>query len=273
VAEQTNYPLGYSDEESHRLRQQAGLLEEPTREVLKRAGLHGGMQVLDLGSGVGDVALLAGTLVGESGGVLGVDRAPSSIATARQRAQAAGAGHVQFEIGDVGAFVPPREFDAIIGRLVLLYLPDPANVLRRLLQHLRPGGIVAFLEFDITQVSQVPPSELFMQVRGWVLDAFKIGGAEVDMGSKLHRTFLHAGLPAPHMTAFTHISSGRYDEGFEYLVAVLRSLLPLVERGAIARPEEIQIDTLAARLQADSDAHERLAFLPRVVGAWTVRPG
>lgn len=272
MSEETSYPLGYSDEEARRLRWQASLLEEPTDEVLRRAGLQSGMRVLDLGSGLGDVSILAAKTVGTHGAVLGIDRAQSSVDAARERASAAGLSNVRFEVGPLETFTPTQTFDAIIGRLVLLYLRDSSAVLQRLSQYLRPGGIVAFVEYDIPPVSQVPPSELFLKTRHWVLAALAAGGAELEMGTKLYRTFLHAGLPAPRMTAYTPVSTGNDESGYEYLVAVLRSLLPLVERSGIAKPEEIQIDTLAARLHADASVHERVAFLPRIVGAWARRP-
>jgi ubiquinone/menaquinone biosynthesis C-methylase UbiE len=72
---QQDYPLGYSDQESKRLAAQAAMLEELTADVFRRAGLRPGMNVLDLGCGVGDVSLLVARIVGASGSVLGVDRA------------------------------------------------------------------------------------------------------------------------------------------------------------------------------------------------------
>lgn len=57
-----------------------------------------------------------------------------------------------------------------------------------------------------------------------------------------------------------------------HLVGVLRSLLPLIERAGIASAADIEIDTLVIRLHEDALAHERVMFLPRVVGAWTALP-
>jgi hypothetical protein len=45
-----------------------------TADVLRRA-MGSGMKVLDLGCGVGDVSVLVARMVGESGAVLGIDRA------------------------------------------------------------------------------------------------------------------------------------------------------------------------------------------------------
>jgi hypothetical protein len=53
------------------------------------------------------------------------------------------------------------------------------------------------------------------------------------------------------------------------MAGVLRSLMPFVERTGIATAVEVDIDTLAIRMHEDALAHERVMFLPRVVGAWT----
>ena len=44
-----DYPLGYSAQEAQRLADQGAQLEELTEDVLRRAGLRRGMQVLDIG--------------------------------------------------------------------------------------------------------------------------------------------------------------------------------------------------------------------------------
>lgn len=266
------YPLGYSAEEARRLTMQAAMLEEHTADLLRRAGLAPGMRVLDLGCGVGDVSMLAARIVGESGSVLGVDRAASSLELARHRAAALGAVQVRFIQAEIDTFATEERFDALIGRLVLLYLPEPAGILRRLTPLLDPGGIVAFQEYDMSQCAQAPPSTLFTQARRWLLDAFVAGGAELDMGTRLYSTFLRAGLPSPTMIAASRVECGPAAQGYEYLTGVMRSLLPLIERSGIASAEQVGIDTLAQRLREDAVSHERVMFPPRVVGAWTRIP-
>ena len=73
MSEGQDYPLGYSAQEAQRLADQGAQLEELTEDVLRRAGLRRGMQVLDIGSGAGDVSLLAARMVGSDGAVLGID--------------------------------------------------------------------------------------------------------------------------------------------------------------------------------------------------------
>lgn len=263
-----DYPLGYSAQETQRLKDQGALMEELTEDVFRRAGLRSGMQVLDLGSGVGDVSLLAARMVGNGGSVLGIDKAPSSVETARRRVAALGVQNVSFEESDLAGFATDQKFDAIVGRFVLTYIPDRAMILRSLIRHLTPGAIVALQELDLSQISQAPASDLFMQVRGWLFEAFTAAGAELEMGTKLYATFLQAGLPAPNMIATFPVVGGPNSGAYEQLVQALRSLLPTIERRGIANIEEIGIDTLAERLRADAAANDRVVFMSRVVGAW-----
>jgi ubiquinone/menaquinone biosynthesis C-methylase UbiE len=90
VSKAKDYPLGYSAQEAQRLADQGAQLDELTEDVLRRAGLRRGMQVLDIGSGAGDVSLLAARMVGSDGAVLGIDKALSSVEIARRRVAALG---------------------------------------------------------------------------------------------------------------------------------------------------------------------------------------
>jgi len=269
MSEWPDYPLGYSKQEAQRLAERGALLEPFTEDVFRRAGLGPGMHVLDIGCGVGDVSLLAARMVGRQGAVLGIDRAASSVETAGRRAAAVGFSHARFQAADIATFETDEKFDALVGRLVLLYQPDPAATLQRLSRHLRPGAVVAFQEYDRSQFSQVPAGELFMQIRRWLLDAFVAAGTELDMGTKLYSSFVRAGLPPPSMVAATQVACGPTSPEYDYPVDLLRSLLPFIERVGIATAAEVGIDTLAARLRDDAVANERVTFLPRVVGAWT----
>jgi len=264
-----DYPLGYSDHEARRLAEQGALLEDLTQDMLRRAGLQHGMRILDIGCGVGDVSLLAAKMVGPEGQVLGIDRAASSVETARRRARSLGVANARFEEADVTSFDSDQRFDAIVGRLVLLFLREPAGALQRLSRKLTPGGIMAFQEIDIPQMAQSPPSELFMQVRRWIIETFAAAGNELEMGSRLYSTFVRAGLPGPEMIAAAGVGCGPKPFGHEYYAHVLRSLLPTAERYGITTAAQAGIDTLATRLLEDALANERVTFLPRMVSAWT----
>ena len=90
----------------------------------------GSHTVLDIGSGAGDVAMLAGRLVRPNGMVLGIKRSAESVALATQPVTAAANVAVRFEESDLNTYRPPAKYDALIGPFVLPYLADPAGVLR-----------------------------------------------------------------------------------------------------------------------------------------------
>ena len=266
------YPLGYNQEEAHRLEGTAAFLEDLTEDVLRRAGIKSGMQVLDLGCGVGDVSLLASRMVGATGAVLGLDRSASSLETARRRASTLGVGNIQFEMTELDSFDTARTFDAAIGRLVLGHLRDPSETLRRIRGCLTPNGVIAFQELDVQLEMQVPASQLYTRVRSWIISGLSAGGSEPCMGSKLLSVFLSAGLPRPTMIMGGRVESGSDSKSYDLLASIIRSLLPLLERDGIATAEEVAIDTLADRLRQEAIANECVTFFPSLVGAWVRLP-
>jgi len=92
------------------------------------------------------VALLLARLVGSSGEVVGVERDPRSISRARARVAEAGLHNVQFIESDVAQVRSDKLFDAAVGRYILMFVPDPASVLRSVSQFVRPGGVLVFQE-------------------------------------------------------------------------------------------------------------------------------
>ena len=145
----SNYALGHSQAEMERLSRQSQAFEPFTRQLFEQAGISPNMHVLDVGSGAGDVSFLAAELVGRGGEVTGVDRESVAVGWARARAQSRGCDNVRFLEGDPTIIEFDQEFDAVVGRTVLMYYPDPTDAVRRLAQHLRPGGMIVFQEFDL----------------------------------------------------------------------------------------------------------------------------
>jgi ubiquinone/menaquinone biosynthesis C-methylase UbiE len=118
-----------------------------TERLLADAGVGPGMRVLDLGTGAGDVALLAARIVGPSGRVVSVDRDLRTLMLAAVRCEREEIEHVDLAVGDLAVPVLPEGgFDAVVARSVLLDLPDPARTLRAAAARLRPGGVVCIQE-------------------------------------------------------------------------------------------------------------------------------
>src|SRR5436190_22328069 len=97
----SDYALGSTDAEHERLIRQAARLAPCTERFFREAGIGAGQRVLDLGSGVGDVAMLVARLVAPSGEVVGIERDRRSLDRARVRVAEAGLQHVSFIQSDV----------------------------------------------------------------------------------------------------------------------------------------------------------------------------
>jgi SAM-dependent methyltransferase len=271
LTDPSNYALGRSDAEARRLMMQHRLYGPATRQLFTDAGIGPGMRVLDVGSGAGDVSLLLADLVGPSGEVVGVEIAPESIAVATERARASGVGSsvrfVQADLRDLA--LDEGRFDAVVGRWVLMYQPDPVALLRRLAGLLRPGGVMAFQESDLVAVHRpFPESPLHERLQAW-LQPPDGTGVETRMGPKLFPSFVAAGLAAPAVRIDTPVGGGPDWPGYEYVAATTRSLLPMLAAVGGVDPVEVDVDTLADRLRAEIVAQDGVMPLASVYGAWS----
>jgi Methyltransferase domain len=267
------YALGRSDQETKRLQSQAKFLEPYTLRMFEDAGIARGMRVLDLGSGAGDVALLAGRLVGPDGFVLGVDTDPVALETARARALASGHHNVSFMTVDIQQLALKEKFDAVVGRFILMYLNEPLDTLRALIECLRPGGIAAFQECDWTQAPYaVPPSPLLDQVWDWISSGFRLSGADMEVGLKLHRLFNEAGLCSPELHGDRCIGTGADWNGYEHIASMLKSLLPFLDSQGILRADEVKVDSVADRLREDIVCKRGVLVYYTLVRGWARKP-
>ena len=98
---QSEYVLGYTDREQLRLIRQARVLAPVTEHFLRDAGIGSGMRVLDIGCGMGDVAMIVAQLVGSAGRVVSIDLDQASIETAQRRASNMGLDNTTFYRADI----------------------------------------------------------------------------------------------------------------------------------------------------------------------------
>ena len=103
-----------------------------------------------------------------------------------------------FVEGDLTRVDLARSYDAVVGRLVLGFLRERSAILRRLAAWVRPGGIVAFQEVDLTATGTGwHAAPFFQRVMGWVTEVFRRNRLKMDL--RLYSLFLEARLPAPQM--------------------------------------------------------------------------
>jgi ubiquinone/menaquinone biosynthesis C-methylase UbiE len=264
------YVLGYDDTEHDRLIRQATLVAPITERFFREAGIGPGQRVLDLGSGLGDVSIVAARVVGPSGEVVGLERDAKSITRARSRVAAAGFRNVRFTQADLNDVPGDGPFDAAVGRFILMFLPDPLSVLRSVARLVVPGGVLAFQE-----VSWVPffalsaRLPLWSRVLGAIHETLLRSGANPEMGFDLYRLFQDAGAPAPRMHLDIPLGS---DAGFTAIIAdVLGSVRPLAIWHGVPLAELGDFDTLPERIHAEIAAANTVVGIVPIVSAWTRR--
>jgi SAM-dependent methyltransferase len=269
------YALARSRDEYERLSRQAAFLGGTTERLFRTAGLEPGMRVLEVGSGAGNVALLAAEIVGPEGRVVGVDVDGAALETARGRARSLGLHNVTFVEGDARTAELDGVFDAAVGRLVLMYWANPAEALRLMAAHVRPGGVVVFQELDLDPTvgsRSLPDETLWNEIGALVVEAFTRAGMHTRMGRQLFGAFLAAGLPAPTMRDEALVGGGPDFGGYAWLAGVVRSLAPLMAKLSIAEMAQLELDTLTDRLRDDTVTRGAVVWTPSFVGAYAPRP-
>lgn len=267
-----DYVLGSSDPALRRLQTISVLYRDTTRRWLEHAGIGPGMSVVDVGCGPGDVTLFAADLVGQTGSVTGVDGAPEALALARSRAEKAGLRTVRYEEADVNSWLPDGPVDAVLGRLILMHLPDPAATLARLAGAVRPGGVVAFQDIVLATRRTEPDLPLVGAFNGWLLETLRRTGRPVDMGLRLAAVFREAGLPEAGLTSGQPVERGAEALGYSIMAGDVVSLLPRMERLGIAGAAEVGPESFERRLRDEAAAADAVLLSPLMVGAWARVP-
>ncbi len=269
------YVLGHTPQELARLERQAAIFERPTRALLERCGIGPGQRVLDLGCGAGDVTLLAASVVGPGGQVIGVDRAPEAVAIARARAAALGLRQVTVMESTIDALDIPA-VDAVIGRFVLMHQAAPAQVLARAARLVRPGGVVAMMESHLDALVREwhswPASTAYAAVLDLMLRTIAAAGGRTDMGLRLRGTFLAAGLPDPELDVHATLTGRDAPRMCRYMADSLRSMADMAGRLGVDTLAAARIDALEQAMLDDAAQPGAVMNGPVVVTAWCRTP-
>lgn len=117
--------------------------------------LEPGQHVVDVGSGSGLDAVIAGLMVGGEGHVIGVDMTSAMVQKASAAVAEEGLDQVEFREGFAESLPVPDDWaDVVISNGAVNLCPDKARVFGEMYRVLRPGGRIQIA--DITVAKPVP---------------------------------------------------------------------------------------------------------------------
>lgn len=242
-------------------------VDEMTERMLDDAGIGAGMRVLDIGCGPGMTSFMLARRVGSAGHVFGVDRDPRMLELARQKARDAGVANVTFIQGGFDVSFPERgTLDAVVGRRVLMYQPGATEAVSQLTDAVRSGGVIAFHEHDMVEISDSrTPLPLHDQVRSWLREMLRHEGANLSMGFQLHSALSAAGLTVERVRAEANVltPTASYPVG-----SIIRAVLPRLLQHGIVTEADVDVDTLDDRLTAERKATGATCLWEMVFCAW-----
>ena len=178
--------------QAERLRTLEALFDRGTIRQLEATGVGPGWHCLEVGAGGGSIAQWLCERVAPGGSVLATDL---DVTHLRDLAHPS----LEVRVHDLLADdLPAARFDLIHMRLLLAWLPDPAEGLRRLCAALKPGGRIVAEETDFQAVAADPhmddeTSALFARVAD-AHTAALAGRFDAFYGRRVCGDFRDAGL-------------------------------------------------------------------------------
>jgi SAM-dependent methyltransferase len=247
--------------QEERLRCLEELLDGGSIRLLEGCGVAPGWQCAEIGAGGGSIAGWLCGRVGDSGRVVATDL---NVRLLRQRTEP---NLVVLEHDVSRDELPPESFDLVHLRLVLAWLSDAREALRRLVRALKPGSWLVAEEMDFISVAPDPrldPSRRDLFVRaGQAANAAlaKVSGFDAEYGRRLAGDLAEAGLQVRGCEGRTAMWRGGEAGGRVWRLTFEQLREPMLESG------QIRADELEQVVQLCEDP--ALSFLSQVVvGAW-----
>lgn len=273
----SGYILNTNEKERKRLQLQADVLRPFTLRTLLAAGLRRGMKVLDVGTGIGDVALLAAELVGNDGHVYGVDIDEKMLAMASQQAVDferlnVSFHHVDSNVGSIRGQEPclPAQYDLVVARFVVAQQPSPLAFLQTLYQYVGPGGVI--LIFETANAGRTswsfPHIELYDSSVRLLMDVTGVLGHNHEVGTGLIRMFTDAGIPQPHIAADLLVG-GPDSEVLKYMLLNMTVIFPQAQRLVQHLPSTEDLEQTLLAIESSVRRESATIFGQAVVGVWS----
>ncbi len=237
-----------------------------TSALFARVGLAPGMEAVDLGCGGGDVTLEIARLVAPAL-VTGIDLDEVKLALARDDAATRGLANARFRAMNLNDWHEPAGYDAVITRFVLQHLSQPVEILGRMWEAVRPGGVLIVEDADFGGWACYPPSKGFDFFTRTYGEAISRRGGDDSIGRKLYAYFLEAAIGRPEI----QVTQPFYIEGEAKTLpwSTLEATADPIVAESIASRDEVE----AALLDLERVAEDPRSLIvgPRIFQLWCRR--
>lgn len=264
MEQDNNYIIEGGVEGKKRLNVLSSILNDYTRQLLLLNGSIEGQSLLDVGSGGGNVAIMAAGLVGQKGSVTAVDFDSDIIALAKQDAQALGIPNITYRVQNVYDLDYSGSFDIAYARFLLSHLHDPAAVLHKLLESLKPGGRIIIEDIDFSGHFCYPALKAFYDYLYYFVTAARNNGHNAHIGLSLFDMFTAVGIQDIQFDVIQpYFNKGQGKWMAYYTMDRIRTTL---RKQSLAT--ETKIEQTLAELKTFTEDESTIISLPRIFRVW-----
>lgn len=253
-----------------RLRILSRVMRDATCGLFDRVGARTGWSYLDVGCGGGDVTRELARRAGPLGRVVGEDIDEVKLAMARREASEQGFPHIDFRYRDVYAPLAPSEqaaqggFDFVYVRFLLTHLPDPRTALARLVERLRPGGVLVVEDIDFSGHICHPPHPSFDRYHLLHIESQRRRGGDAMIGPKLPAMLTDSGLADVQVRIEQPVGK---DGEVKLIPAItMENIGEAVLRDGQCSPSELA--TIIEQLYAIATDRQTVTGMPRIFQTW-----
>jgi SAM-dependent methyltransferase len=232
------YLLGVNQTELDRLRFQHQVWKPITDAFFDRLKVQQGWACLDAGSGPGFVSMDLCERVGESGEVTALDPSDYYLDWLRKESEGRGWKNLKTTLGTAEtANLPKSHFNLIFVRWVIAFVPDPMRFLASLIGSLKPGGIIAIMDYYYEGLSLYPQGGAFDRAPDAVRAYYRSGGGDPYITGRIPELLRALGF---RLTGFTpqQIAGGPESDIIEWAHRFFVPHLPMMaDKGIITKAE------------------------------------
>ena len=236
----------------------ANIGEDTTRKLIESGEIKPGMKILDLGCGAVNVSFLLSDYIGADGIIVGVDSNEKAIERAKERSKELGLSNLYFCVGDITQDfkMEHSNFDAIIVRRVLMYLPNPQNTIAAAIKYLKRNGIFLAQENNISQtpigLESMPQHK---RINDLIRKTLEKENVNFNMGIELNTILTNSGLKVEKLWAEAIVSTPNQHTNWAFLAQNMKERM--LSHNVINDVSEIELETLDARLTKERMENKR----------------